>query len=106
MTFPNVNSLKSKDMFHPVFNSIWLYAFSHLNLKVTTSSILRLQYSLYLLVRKMAGAQLLQIWLLTALEWEVELVAPSVKTNKNQQRRFHGSYQCISFISMIRVDQV
>ena len=60
-------------MFQPAFNSIWLYDFSHLNLKVATSSIQLVSFS-----PKMAGAQLLQIWLLTALEWEVELVAPSV----------------------------
>ena len=45
----------------------------------------------------MAGAQLLQIWLLTALEWEVELVAPSVGIRINSDafmdhfNRFHDS---------------
>lgn len=28
------------------------------------------------------------------------------RRNKNQQRRFHGSFQCISIVSMIRLDQV
>ena len=79
-------------VFQPVFNSMRLYVLSHLNLKVATSPILRLQ--LVSFRRKMAGAKSVQIWLPTLLEWEVELVAPSRKENKNQQRHFHVSLYC------------
>ena len=86
-------------MFQPVFNSMRLYVLSHLNVKVATSPILRLQ--LVSFGRKMAGAKSVQIWLPTLLEWEVELVAPSRKENKNSDT-FMYHFVISEYTSMIR----